>query len=129
MTVSWFLCGGAAVAFHKAGTIEKTGGTATSTISAPFHSTGTVLGNSGTMSFTGGGNCGSTCSGTFTPGPSAAINFGANVFGQSGPINGTGTVNFNGATMDFGTGTETISTSTINFTSGNLPGAARLQES
>src|SRR5882762_8841451 len=116
--------GGNAVAFNNAGTFEKTGGTATSTVGLPFNNTGTVLGNSGTMSFTGGGNCGSTCSGTFTPGPSAAISFGANVFGQSGPINGTGTVNFSGATMNFGTGTETISTPTVNFSAGTLAGAA-----
>ena len=116
--------GGNPVAFNNAGTFEKTAGTATSTVGLPFNNRGTVLGNSGTLSFTGGGNCGSTCSGTFTPGPSAAINFGANVFGQSGPINGAGTVNFNGATMDFGTGTETISTTTVNLTGGTLGGAA-----
>ena len=115
--------GGTAVTFNNAGTFEKTGGTATSTISDHFHNSGTVLGNSGTLSFTGGGNCGSTCSGTFTPGPSAAISFTANVFGQSGPINGTGTVNFNGATMNFGTGTETISTATVNFSAGTLGGS------
>jgi YVTN family beta-propeller protein len=116
--------GGNAVAFNNAGTFEKTGGAATTTIGLNFNNTGTVLGNSGTLSFTGGGNCGSTCSGMFTAGPGAAISFAGNVFGQSGPINGAGTVNFAGATMDFGTGTETISTSTINFTGGTLAGAA-----
>jgi len=116
--------GGAAVAFNNGGTFEKTGGTATTTAVLNFNNTGTVLGNSGTLSFTGGGNCGSKCPGTFTAGTGAAISFGSGVFGQSGPINGAGTVNFNGATMDFGTGTETISTTTVNFSAGTLAGAA-----
>jgi len=83
--------GGTAVAFNNAGTFEKTGGTATSTIGVPFNNMATVLGNTGILSFTGGGTCGSTCPGTFSAGTGATISFGANVFGQSGPINGAGT--------------------------------------
>ena len=116
--------GGAAVAFNNAGTFEKTGGTATNTISAPFQNTGTVMGNSGTISFSGGGNCGSSCGGTYTAGTGGTISFANNIFAQSGPINGSGTVNFSGATMDFGAGTETISTTTVNFTAGTIGGAA-----
>ena len=116
--------GGNAVAFNNAGVFEKTGGTATSAINVGFNNTGTVLGNAGTLSFGGGGNCGSTCAGTFTATTPGAISFAANVFGQSGPINGTGTVNFNGATMDFGTGVEIISTTNVNIAAGTLGGAA-----
>ena len=116
--------GGTAAAFNNGGTFEKTGGTGSSSISISFNNTGTVLGNSTTLSFTGGGNCGSTCSGTYMAGAGAAINFAANIFAQSGPITGAGTVNFNGATMDFGTGTVTISATTVNMTAGTLGGAA-----
>src|SRR5258708_6138551 len=69
------LGGGTAVSVNNAGTFEKTAGTATTTIGINFNNTGTVLGNSGTFSFTGGGACGSTCSGTFTAGASGALNF------------------------------------------------------
>ncbi len=110
--------------FNNLGTFQKTGGTAVNTISVPFHNSGTVLGSSGTLLFSGGGNCGSTCSGTYTAGSPGTINFTGGVFAQSGPINGTGTVNFNGAAMDFGGGTTTISTTTVNLTSGVLGGAA-----
>ncbi|HTA56525.1 MAG TPA: Ig-like domain-containing protein, partial [Candidatus Baltobacteraceae bacterium] len=116
--------GGATSAFNNAGKFEKTGGTGTSTISVNFNNTGTVLGNSATMAFTGGGNCGSTCGGSYTPNTVGSINFAGGIFGQSGPINGTGTVNFNGATMNFGTGTATISTTNVNLISGTLAGAA-----
>src|ERR1700722_15899777 len=115
-------------AFNNAGVFEKTGGTGTSTVSVPFHNTGTVLINVAALSFTGGGNCTSSCSGTYTAGTTATtkgtLDFTAGIFAQSGPINGGGTVNFQGATMDFGTGTETISTTTVNFVAGTIAGAA-----
>ena len=111
-------------AFNNGGTFEKTTGTATSTVTVPFHNTGTVLGNSGILTFSGGGNCGSSCPGTYTPAAGASINFSAGIFSQSGPINGAGTVNFNGATLNFGTGTTTISTNTVNLTNGAIAGSS-----
>src|SRR5580700_5526470 len=116
--------GGNAVAFNNAGNVEKTAGTATTTIGVLFNNSATVNGNSGTMTFSAGGNCGSSCAGTYTAGASGTINFPSGVFTQSGPINGAGTVNFNGATMDFGTGTETISTAKVNLIAGILGGAS-----
>jgi hypothetical protein len=116
--------GGNAVAFNNAGTVEKMNGALTATIAVPFNNRGTVNGASGTLGFSAGGTCGSTCSGTYTAGTNSVITFSSGLFAQSGPINGPGTVNFSGATMDFGTGTETISTATVNFTSGILGGAS-----
>ena len=111
-------------AFNNSGTFEKTGGASTTTVGAVFNNTGTVLGNAATLSFVGGGNCGSSCPGTYTAGTGGTVAFGASTFMQNGPINGTGTVNFNGATMNFGSGTTTISTATINFSSGTFAGVA-----
>ncbi len=111
--------GGVAPAFNNAGTFEMTGG-ASETIGVAFNNTGSVMGNSGTLNFTGGGKCGTICSGTYTAGTGATIAFSAGTFVQSGPINGPGTVNFNGATMNFGSGTETISSVTTIFSSGTI---------
>src|SRR4029077_8957734 len=111
--------GGAAPTFNNAGTFEMTGGT-TNTVNVPFSNTGTVMGNSGTLTFSGGGNCGTICPGTYTAGAAGIIAFTGGTFVQSGPINGAGTVNFNGATINFGSGIETISSATTNFIAGTI---------
>jgi YVTN family beta-propeller protein len=111
--------GGAAPAFNNAGTFEMTGGTS-NTVNVPFNNTGTVMGNNGTLNFSGGGNCGTICPGTYTVGTAAVIAFPGGTFVQSGPINGAGTVNFNGATINFGSGIETISSATTNFIAGTI---------
>ncbi len=90
----------------------------------PFQNTSGVNGNSGTLAFSGGGNCGSTCSGTYAAGTGGTVNFTANTFVQSGSFSGAGTVGFTGATMDFGIGTVNVSASIVNFSSGTIGGAA-----
>jgi hypothetical protein len=111
--------GGALPAFNNAGTFEMTGGTS-DTVSVPFNNIGSVMSNSETLNFSGGGNCGTICSGTYTAGAGGTIAFTSGTFVHKGPINGPGTVNFSGATMNFGSGTETISTANVNFSAGTI---------
>ena len=116
--------GGPTAVVNNSGLFEKTAGTSTSTITAPFNNSGTVSEGSGTLNFAGGGSCGTSCAGTYTAATGGTLTFSADVFHQSGPINGAGTVNFSGATMDFGTGTTSLSATTMNQTGGTLAGAS-----
>ena len=63
--------GGTGIAFNNSGTFEKTGTSTTAATSAvnnpiAFNNTGTVAASAGTLSFGGGGTCGSTCAGSWT---------------------------------------------------------------
>jgi hypothetical protein len=72
--------------FVNAGTVRKSGGVNTSTIGVAFTNSGTVDAQSGTISFTGGGNIG----GTYNTAAGAIIQFGSGNFTETGTVTVTG---------------------------------------
>jgi uncharacterized repeat protein (TIGR01451 family) len=102
--------GGTSNTFNNAGTFQMTGGTSNS-ISVAFNNTGSVNAAVGTLRFSGGGNCGSTCAGPITVGAGATLNFQGGTFALGGVISGLGTVDFSGGTVNV-TGTYNISGAT-----------------
>ncbi|MGC1607087.1 MAG: SBBP repeat-containing protein, partial [Candidatus Acidiferrum sp.] len=104
--------GGTGIAFNNSGTFEKTGTSTTAATSAvnnpiAFNNTGTVAASAGTLSFGGGGTCGSTCAGSWTVNSGATLQYSSLTFALSGTIGGSaatqggGTVSFSGATVNY----------------------------
>src|ERR1019366_3090692 len=82
--------------FNNAGTLRKSGGSATTSISLPFTNTGTVDGQTGTISFTGGG----TIDGSFSAEAGAAITFNGSFTSGNAPLlTGPGAFQFTGGTL------------------------------
>ncbi len=86
---------GTAAYFRNAGTLRKSAGTGTTSISIPILNSLGVTGLQGTLNFNGGG----TLAGIFTAGSGANINFSGGNFTNSVPvaINGPGTVQLTSA--------------------------------
>ncbi|MGB8662269.1 MAG: Ig-like domain repeat protein, partial [Candidatus Acidiferrum sp.] len=85
-----------------------------------FNNTGTVAASAGTLSFGGGGTCGSTCAGSWTVNSGATLQYSSLTFALSGAISGQGTVNFSGATVTLTgtyplTGTTNVSAGIVDF--------------
>lgn len=89
--------GGTRTAFNNGGTFTKSGGTGTTLMEAGFANSGIVNGNSGTISFAGGGTNG----GTFNIANGARIQIQLNNFVISGAVNGMGTLQLTSATTTF----------------------------
>jgi hypothetical protein len=104
--------------FKNAGTLQKSAGTGTTTISAPLVNTGTVDATSGTLSITGN----DTATGAFTVETGAALSFNGGTQGlqANSSISGAGDVTFNGANLTMlgsytATGNTTVSNGTVSF--------------
>ena len=93
-----------AARFENAGTLTKTGGTGTSTISIQLDNDGLVHGVSGNLRPNAGDGAGSSETGTYTAGAGASIDFGGGTFTLVGGSNvtGTGTIEVSGGTVSFG---------------------------
>ena len=93
-------------AFNNAGTLERTAGTGTATISFPVSNTGTIQGNAGTLLLTGGGSGGTSGNpGLVNAGTSGTVILGGSYSGTFAG-SGTGSVVLSdftgaGATLDF----------------------------
>ena len=89
--------GGGGPYFNNAGTVQKTGGTGTTTFSIPFNNAGAVTGQSGTINFDSGGIIESN----FTAAAGAAIHFssGAFSYGTVPVMTGPGAIQFTGGTL------------------------------
>src|SRR5437867_9934822 len=127
--------------FNNGGTLRKSAGTATSTISLPLNNTGTVEMQAGTLNFSSGGmhsgpfsaSNGATLQfggGTHTLAATASVNapssnviLGGTAVSLGGTYNVTGTTTINGGTNTFsgnvtsGGNTLTVTAGTANFNS------------
>jgi hypothetical protein len=131
--------------FNNAGIFEKTAGSSTSTVQPVFNNTGVVQANSGTLDFTGGGNCTLTCAGTWSVASVGTLQFDTAVFAMNGKISGAGTVsfdsgteiltggyavtgitNFNGGIVGFNQTSPVPFTGPVNLANGYLYGSATL---
>jgi hypothetical protein len=112
---------------NNSGLFQKALGTGATEVAFPiaFNNTGTLEVQRGTLRLGGGGDCGSSCSGTFTVASGARLEFTFGTFTLGGTIGGAGTVSFRGGTENV-TGTygitagTTISGATVHFT-GHVP--------
>jgi beta-propeller repeat-containing protein len=108
--------------FNNAGTLKKTAGTGTSSISAVFNNTGSVqvAGTGNSLTLSGGGTCGGACNGSFSVGAGGTLSFGG-TYALNGSITGAGAVVFVSASSE----TTTFS-GTYNITGGtSVQGNAR----
>ncbi len=83
--------------FYNAGTLLKSAGAGTTTISIPLFNSGSVTGLQGTLNFNGGG----PLEGTFTTAAGAAITFSGGTFSNSAPVslNGPGPIQLTGGSL------------------------------
>jgi hypothetical protein len=86
---------------NNAGTLSKSGGTGTSTISAVLNDTGAgaVQVQSGTLALAGGGSLAGTGSLSASAGTTLAFANGTFTVASTAPVSGAGTVTFTGATV------------------------------
>ena len=83
--------------FQNAGTVRKSAGAGTTTISVPFYNSGTTTVQQGTCTLTKGG----TIEGVFSAASGTTINFSAGAFGYTAPptATGPGTIQLTGGTL------------------------------
>jgi hypothetical protein len=83
--------------FQNAGTLRKSGGSGTTTISLPFYNSGSVSALVGTIAF----NNGAVLGGSFNAAPGATISFNSGTFSYTVPpiLSGPGTLQLNGGTL------------------------------
>lgn len=112
--------GGPTVAFHNSGVFTKKTSAVPVSVNVPFHNTGTVNVQAGTLNLTGGG----TQSGAFSVSAGAALLLqGTHTFSGTPAFSGHGTVQFNSnnplipASYNVSGGT-TVSRSTVTFNNG-----------
>src|SRR6185437_11492340 len=89
--------GGGAAYFANAGTVQKTAGTGTTTISVAFNNAGTVTAQTGIISFNGGG----VIESNFIAAAGASIHFSGGAFRYSTVpvLTGPGAIQFTGGTL------------------------------
>jgi hypothetical protein len=110
------LSGGSVNTFNNAGTLAKTGGTATSVVAAVLNNTGTVSASGGILDFTDGGSLG----GTFATSNAAAIELGGGTFGTvSAAITLGGNILVSGAALSPTTGSTVTLSGTDTFGGSN----------
>jgi hypothetical protein len=111
--------------FNNAGTFEKTGGTATTTVYPAFTNTGKVLGNAATLSIQ---NLAGTSSGSWSAaaGDALVLDGGTTAPSLSGNFSGAGTVYFSSGTVNViagatftGSGALVINGGTVFFETGS----------
>ena len=102
-------------------TVRKSAGTAVSSITRLFNNAGAVDGQTGTLSFDGGG----TSDGTFTPSTGAVVQFGGGTHALNAGtvIDGAGTARVSGGTTNLDSGV-TVTVDTLSVTAGRLNGNA-----
>ena len=111
--------------FHNlgTGTIQKSSGTGTGVVSAPFTNDGNVNVNFGQIAFSSG----STHTGAFSAALNANITFvTGNNFSGTSSLTGGGEIAFNGGTSTIGSGTVTPGTFTVNGANVTLNSAATI---
>jgi len=111
--------------FHNigTGTIQKSAGTGTALVSAPFNNDGSVAANLGQLAFSAAG----THTGSFSAASNANITFTTgNTFSGTSSLTGSGEIAFNGGTSTIGSGTVTPGTFTVNGANVTLNSAATI---
>ncbi|PYJ82211.1 MAG: hypothetical protein DME22_19195, partial [Verrucomicrobia bacterium] len=114
---------GGAVVFNNAGTVRKSGGTATTTIGMTFNNDGALNVQSGTMSLSGGGDS----HGAFNAAAGSTLNFssGTMTLESNSTLTAAGTVSFSGGSVDingsYSASNTVISGATANFNSNAAP--------
>jgi hypothetical protein len=98
---------------NNAGSLRKTGGSGTSTISCALNNSGLVDVQTGTLAFIGGG----TQTGTFNTQTGTTISFNSALFNTGTTFTGTGTALQNGGTTNFNA---MITMQNFTFTGGTL---------
>jgi len=106
------LSGGATI--DNNGTLDKSGGSGTSTLFPPVNNAGTVSATSGTLALAGGG---ASSGGSFTVTAPANLSFASGTHSMSGggSISGTGTLSFSGGAATVGI---PVNVSTLNMNAG-----------
>ena len=91
--------GGAMPQFNNTGTVTKSAGTGVKELNFPFHNTGQLSVDSGTVRLTGGG----TSSGSYTAAAGAAVQFGGgtHALSSTSTLGGAGTVEITAGTVTF----------------------------
>jgi uncharacterized repeat protein (TIGR03803 family) len=124
--------------FTSAGTLEKTGGTGTSTITSAFSNSAQITVQTGTLALASAG--GTSTGGTFNVSQGATLNLtGGSTVSYAGTYTGTGqgTVALNGGTLAVGTGGATFDMAgnlfqwtggTIDVTSGTFTNAGTIND-
>ncbi len=104
--------------FNNSGTLQKTAGSGTSTITALLNNTGSLTSSAGELALNGGG----THSGAFSAGTGAILTFGGgtHAIGATSTVSAAGVIRFSGGTADIaGTynvaGTTRVSGGTARF--------------
>jgi fibronectin-binding autotransporter adhesin len=104
--------------FNNAGTLQKMGGTGTTTVLAFVNNTGTIDAASGTLNLAGGGR--NDAAYTVESGATLGLTGGSHALDANSSITGDGSVSFSGGTVDLSgaytvTGTTTVSAGTVTF--------------
>jgi hypothetical protein len=115
-TLSWPV--GSAPAFNNSGTFKKSAGTGTTTLAAPFHNTGSVLVQTGTLNSTAGGS-GST---SWDVATGTTLGFGGGTYHLTAgtTLTGAGRVLLNGAELDVETAVSMPASMTFEMSGGFL---------
>ena len=113
---------GGPVTINNAGTFKKSGGTGTTSITAAFNNSGSVIVQTGTLSLGNGGDS----HGSFNAQPGGVLNFagGAMTLESNSGVTGAGTIGFSGGTVDVNGGYTVSGSTVINGGTANFNGSA-----